>query len=234
MNVINGTITYRSISSLSQRGKKIIGFLTILSILTMLGSFLLHSKKLAIFAITGKLLCVLAYGADRYPEFSLLKRLKKEQRGEDQPLLSVACIIGDIEGIKWLLKQGADPNERGYIGFHLPIELASTTEAVRLLVEAGAIFKNTLALHEAVRRNDLECSAYLLSIGADPNFQDEAGDTPLHFAARDINMEMVALLLRCNGIRLVLNKDKRTPYKVAKLYNSPTQASLAYTNCEKN
>jgi ankyrin repeat protein len=59
---------------------------------------------------------------------------------------------------------------------------------VRLLVEAGAPVgaqqqKGWTPLHEAVNRNDLEMTRYLLAHGADPRQQNEEGKSAIGLAA---------------------------------------------------
>lgn len=72
---------------------------------------------------------------------------------------------GDVDVVRWLLANGADPN------------FTSTGDT---------------ALHSAVMRNHFKCARLLLDAGADPNQQDVDGCVPMWRVASD---EMLDLLL---------------------------------------
>lgn len=84
-----------------------------------------------------------------------------------------AAMNGDLPVMHALLKQGADPNARGFFG--------------------------TPPLHWRVRVDDLEGAKGLLKAGADPNGLTERGVSPLSLAIANGNPEMVNLLLRAGA-----------------------------------
>jgi ankyrin repeat protein len=57
----------------------------------------------------------------------------------------------------------------------------------------------------------------LLEYGADPNTQDEYGDTPLHKAASEGRVEVVELLLVYGADPTVKDEDGRTPLDLARV-----------------
>ena len=103
---------------------------------------------------------------------------------------------------KWLLEQGADPND-GESLYHACD--AGNAEGLRLLLAHGARTERTNALPRALDFNNVEMVEVLLAGGADPNegvhWPEESGEAPwvipaLHQAARRMcDREIGALLL---------------------------------------
>lgn len=99
-----------------------------------------------------------------------------------------AVQTSNAELIRLLLDAGARPNLEWYIGGPVPLIEAKTVEIARMLVEAGAVVNAKglarsiddpgkwsvyTALCGAVWRNDVKLARYLISVGADVNFNDE-------------------------------------------------------------
>jgi ankyrin repeat protein len=87
--------------------------------------------------------------------------------------LADAAMNGDSAAMASLLKQGADPDERGSFG--------------------------TPALHWRVRVDDLAGAKLLLNSGADPDGTTERGITPLELAVGNGNGDMVRALLNAGA-----------------------------------
>lgn len=98
-----------------------------------------------------------------------------------------AADAGHADAVEVLLSQGADPNQRGYLG-------------------ATAVARACRAGHVGVLQQ------LLAAAGVDPNLANEKMQTPLHFAAFKRKPEAVALMLAhpaCNPF--VLDRKGRTP-----------------------
>lgn len=72
-----------------------------------------------------------------------------------------------------------------------------------------------LALIEAVKTGQHAEARALLESGADVNQQDEAGWTPLNFAAGKGDLAMVRLLVETGADPFKTGRDNRTPYLIA-------------------
>lgn len=66
-----------------------------------------------------------------------------------------------------------------------------------------------VALIEAVVDGDSNFVSQLLSVGADANFMDRLGMTPIHYATRRTNVDIVEMLIN-NGARLDANQWRET------------------------
>jgi uncharacterized protein len=100
-----------------------------------------------------------------------------------------AAMNGDLPVMYRLLKEGADPNARGYFG--------------------------TPPLHWRVRVDDLEAAKRLLKAGADPNGLTERGVSPLSLAIANGNAQMVSLLLTAGASANQSEVSGETPLMMA-------------------
>jgi len=89
-------------------------------------------------------------------------------------------------------------------------------------------------LIDAVLNDDVDEVIELLHEGADPSaVEDEAGITPLHFAAQSNSLSVIpALILAGADIHARTQPDHLTPLAVALLHNNERVANLlfAYEN----
>lgn len=115
--------------------------------------------------------------------------LPKLQAGDEAQLMNAAR-RGDIETVRALLKQGANPNIGDY--WH------------------------DVPLMEAVRRDNLELAQLLLDAGANPNVKGR-GYTALGLAAKNGNVRLVEMLLRFDAVPDQKSDDGDTPMHAAAL-----------------
>ncbi|MEX2211880.1 MAG: ankyrin repeat domain-containing protein [Gaiellaceae bacterium] len=131
------------------------------------------------------------------------ERLRAEQ---DELDLFEAAAFGDVDRLRRLLDDGADPNEFAPDGF-TPLTLAAffkRPEAVRLLLERGADV-HLRARHEQIQVQPIHSAAanggsieivrLLLDAGADVDAEQPGGFRAIDAARQESNAELEELLL---------------------------------------
>jgi hypothetical protein len=110
------------------------------------------------------------------------------------PAMHVAALHGNIDAMQELMSNGA------YVNLTSPPPLATT------------------ALHEAVMGGQTEAIRFLLDMGANDREVDYDGNTPLHLAVIQDDIESMLPLMKSYGAAKVLttkNKKGGTPYDLA-------------------
>uniref|UniRef100_A0A4W5L1W2 BRCA1 associated RING domain 1 n=1 Tax=Hucho hucho TaxID=62062 RepID=A0A4W5L1W2_9TELE len=124
--------------------------------------------------------------------------VKRNHKGETP--LHLAAIKGDVETVKELLDQGADPNLKdnaGWTPLHEACNLGHQG-VVEVLVERGGVLLNTPGyendspLHDAVRNGHTGIAILLLQHGASQSVLNMFGLCPVDYA---MSPEMQAILL---------------------------------------
>ncbi|MBW3656717.1 MAG: ankyrin repeat domain-containing protein, partial [Gemmatimonadetes bacterium] len=132
---------------------------------------------------------------------------------------SLRNLLANAPAMREALEAGADPNERDAAG-DTPMHAAAwgaDLDAVRTLLAHGADIdarnhRGVPVLHEAVRRQNTGLATLLATAGA--NVSDHAGDdqsTPLHWAAKDGDLELAALLVERGASVEAVDALGRTP-----------------------
>ncbi len=127
-------------------------------------------------------------------------------RLDGDSLLHIAAADGNLEMMSWLIRKGADVNDRNTC--------------------KGCEHEGRSPLHAAQHFRDREASELLLSLGADANAADAAGRTPLHASAAD-GSSGGAMVLCANGADPT-RRDHRgqTPSDVALTSDQAGRGSL--------
>jgi ankyrin repeat protein len=147
--------------------------------------------------------------------------------GPDDLLLQAAR-RGDSAGVRAALAAGADPDSRPRpeaTDQRTPLIAAATAAelgALRALIAAGAGVdrdSNGLTALIAATRDSydgrIEAVMTLLANGADPNRADEAGNTPLHFAALTRDAGVAQSLIDAGARIDAINREGLTPLAIA-------------------
>ena len=131
--------------------------------------------------------------------------------------LALCNLRGDIEVVRALLDQNANPNARDRTGqapLHAVAHGCSADEedgsshllikAARLLLKHGADTEAVDAsqrtpLHVAASHGRTALVSMLIAKGANPNAQDASGATPLHLAARALEARVVLSLIEAGA-----------------------------------
>ncbi|XP_047481855.1 serine/threonine-protein phosphatase 6 regulatory ankyrin repeat subunit A-like [Penaeus chinensis] len=145
---------------------------------------------------------------------------------------------GDAEGVKRLVKQGADlevqnprARERGLRPLHL-CSLAGHTAALEALIECGADIHSTgpqglSAVHYASKGGHVEVLKVLQQLDVDLTVLTDAKETALHVAADFGNLAAVKWLVELGGFkRNSLSREAGSAFDLA--WNSDEKAVVQY------
>ncbi|HAR66747.1 MAG TPA: hypothetical protein DCR55_11105 [Lentisphaeria bacterium] len=148
-------------------------------------------------------------------------------------LLHRAAAQDNVAAVRWLLKQGADPQPAGKDGF-VPLSYAARNQGLACLsalLEAGALPDGQPGaayspLHLAASSGKPEAVSLLLQAGADANLQpktptDQIGATALLLAVEEQQVECVKLLLAAGAKPEQICSRLQTPIDAANNANSP-------------
>jgi ankyrin repeat protein len=138
--------------------------------------------------------------------------------GADATPLMRAARNGDAEGMRLLLKHGADPN------------LEQQRTRINALILAAGLGRGlgVFADEYATESQMLEAVKVLIEQHVDVNCANDQGQTPLHFAA--LSMDSVVELLVMNGAKMdAVDRQGRTPLDMASGKGGPGRAGAAAT-----
>ena len=145
--------------------------------------------------------------------------------------LMLASLNGHTKIVEELLKRQANPNacsKEGLTALMIACDSKQKNTAIvnallRAKTSVNAFTDNfTTALHLAASSGDPAVVSLLLAAGADPNFRNTSGVTPLMFAAKEKHVEVISKLLKADSINLNLSsKDNRTALHFASEAGNP-------------
>ncbi|KAF7216036.1 BRCA1-associated RING domain protein 1 [Nothobranchius furzeri] len=152
--------------------------------------------------------------------------MKKNHKGETP--LHLAAIKGDVEAVKKLLDQGADPNLKdnaGWTPLHEACNLGHLL-VVEVLASGGALlntpgYENDSPLHDAVRNGHAAIVKKLLLLGASQNVLNLHGKRPADYAS---SQEMLEIFQEA---------AKGTQYANSPTSSSPSANLSAVSECVK-
>ncbi|MBR9984167.1 MAG: ankyrin repeat domain-containing protein [Wolbachia endosymbiont of Homalodisca vitripennis] len=120
---------------------------------------------------------------------------------EEDSLLHLAAMIGEVNAVRYLIRKGVDVNVRNAL-HHTPLHLAAGIgheNIIKILVEEGSaeidVFdaRNQTPMHYAVNNKKLEIVKLLLKLGADVNSarmgQNSMKLSPVHIAVSNTNYD---------------------------------------------
>ncbi|XP_066940005.1 BRCA1-associated RING domain protein 1-like isoform X2 [Macrobrachium rosenbergii] len=126
---------------------------------------------------------------------------KRNSKGET--MLHIACIKGDVDKVKALLEDGANPNSKDNAGW-TPLHEACSHgfySIAEMLLQHGAIVdvpggeNDENPLHDAVTQGHLELIKLLRSWGASDTARDRQGHTPRSLASICMGSEEIIAVL---------------------------------------
>uniref|UniRef100_UPI0033405D98 ankyrin repeat domain-containing protein n=1 Tax=Wolbachia endosymbiont (group B) of Pilophorus perplexus TaxID=3066160 RepID=UPI0033405D98 len=166
----------------------------------------------------------------------ILKALINNKYGSEQDnLLHLAAMIGEVNAVRYLIRKGIDVNVRNAL-HHTPLHLAAGighAEVVKILIREGnaeiEVFdaRNQTPMHYAVNNKKLEIVKLLLELGADVNSarvgQNSMKLSPIHIAVsntnydeRDLCLDILKCLIKEPNAQVNLQDyENRTPLHYA-------------------
>lgn len=142
--------------------------------------------------------------------------------------LAIASNRGHEEIVKALLQTGLNPNEPNN-AFYAPLVAAihgKQNHIVDVLLSAGALIDQTIALNEAARLGEVRIMQTLLRAGADVNNTNVYGEPPLYTACKNGHENVVQTLLQDRNINVnQVDERGRIPLHTATSRNYATIVS---------
>ncbi|KAF3925777.1 Ankyrin-2 [Dactylellina cionopaga] len=127
-----------------------------------------------------------------------------------------AARTGQLDDMKWLIQSGVDPSDRGVTGSSA-LDLAvkyGQVDAVSFLLNDGTINQGLMvqlvqsvdggmrtALHWAALKGNVEIVELLLAAGGNPGALDKSGETPLRYAERKRQENVVEIFRKLEGVK---------------------------------
>jgi ankyrin repeat protein len=167
-----------------------------------------------------------AGGAQGSADFLLNHKLAIDVRGASERTPLMAAVLADqTDTVRWLLRQGADPNLKDKEGFK-PLMLAVREGKAGSVGELAAYDREDLdpALLLAALVGRVDVIDALTNFGASVYARMEDGRTPLMVAAENGHQEAVTLLLDLGSGRFTTDPDGKT---AADLATSAGHADIA-------
>jgi ankyrin repeat protein len=146
---------------------------------------------------------------------------------------------------KILEKLDADLSSSTPLGPRAFIEAPPFTKRIRLIAKWGSVellalclskYKDAISqsntdtrhplLHLAAKGNNTQNLLLLLQNGADPNFTDKGGNTPLHYAASNGNLHAIRALIEWGADCNMLNSFDELPLHLAAQANKEQAANI--------
>lgn len=174
----------------------------------------------------------------------LLLEASGKANSTSAPLLHSAARAGNLAAIKTLLRYNANlhqQNNEGKTAISLARESGKSAavhllEAAQKLEERGYTPNtyNTALISIAEKGDHINLSR-LIDVGANVNFADEKGNTPLHAAATVKTVTCTRKLLAAGANPNIFNKEQKTPLMLAAKYGfSSTVRALIKANADVN
>lgn len=141
--------------------------------------------------------------------------------GENDRLI-VSIIKADIESVRSLLSQGANPNVAGSDGL---VPLMVATGSTRVVSDN---YVSSQAVESKTTKEIREIVELLLENGANPNYQDKLGRSPLFNAVYHRKVSLVDSLLENGANPNMLNKSGLSPlyYAIYHCYGDVAEVLL--------
>jgi ankyrin repeat protein len=149
--------------------------------------------------------------------------------GAGRTPLTVAAIGGQKEVVLFLLSQGADVNDKGFMEMTPLADMAAgwgqrdderCTEIAEVLLSHGALVNaidgyGTTPLYRGAESGRTQLVRLLLEKGADTSLADKWGKTALHVAAMNGRRNVVEILVNAKAWLDVKDRGGLTPLKAA-------------------
>ena len=158
-----------------------------------------------------------AGGAQGSADFLLNHKLTIDVRGASERTPLMAAVLADqTDTVRWLLRQGADPNLKDQEGFK-PLMLAVREGKAGSVTELAAYDREDLdpALLLAALVGRVDVIDALTNFGASVYAKMEDGRTPLMVAAENGHQEAVTLLLELGSGRFTTDPDGKSAVDLA-------------------